>query len=610
MNEPTPDTTTVGAEPEVESGDVTGLRPLPEVEAPSVEQNETSAADSESPEEAADSHASDSEATADPHGLMQRLEDLVKREEELLQSTQLQLVERQRRVKTILEEWKQLGDISSRKLQKLKDRFSQLTSELMNEMEWERWSNSKRKETLCEQAHALLSETDGEIVAEKVKLIQLQWKEIGPSFREDEKLWKRFKEDCDKAFETAKAYFRKCDEERAVVAVKKAELLVELEQAAANDNLKQATPLIKDIQERWSKLGPATRELQRDLEKRYAKICNDFFKQRREHFAQQDSEREENLNLREALCEKAEHWVAKNDWQRALPDIKKLQQEWKSLGPAPQKSAKAVWERFTQACDKIYAPQKEQNQQVHGELVANHEAKLKLCGELEALVNQNDLDAAQKQSEELERQFRQAGPSPRELRHEENRRFSAALRALADKHQQRIEQRQLQRRDISHSKAALCLECESLLENDDWSGAKVQLPDLRQRFKSAGSASLEKELKKRFERCSQWIEQGRQKAQTEVAKQHKVQLERMKHVCFQMERLAGIEPSETDESTQRQWMVAELASKMGRSNASKRSKADEARDLADEWLEIGPVPSGQREPLQQRFDKAQTVFPG
>ena len=537
--------------------------------------------------------------------LLTRFENLIEKEESLLKSTTLKLQERQKRLNKIQKAWDGLAEDGSRKIQKLQQRFSQLSSELKNEMDWERWSNSKRKEDLLKKALLLKDEEGSEELATKVKSYQAEWKTIGPSVKQDDRVWKEFKETCDTAYAKVQDFYKLQDESRAEVAVKKESMLEDLRKLSSSTEWSKSFKGIKQIQDDWKELGPANRENHRKLEKEYQKLCNTFFKARRAHFAKQDEERSANLKLKEELCEKAEHWAEKDDWQRTLPEIKKLQTEWKKTGPVPKQDSDGIWKRFSEACDKVYAKKNEVDSEKLEELKANHVKKEDVCLKMEETLNGEDIDAISKELDSLEKEYKSLGPSPKKEQYEINKRFSKIFKTLNEKSAEQAKKRFEAREKNSEIKAEICLELESLLHAEDWSQGKERIPEIRQRFKAIGGSSLEKALKKRFEVASQWLEQGRQKVGVQAEKVMQENLNTKERLCFDIESLAGIESPEVSASLQRQWMIAELNAKMGKGSVNKKqSKGDEAKKIIEEWYGLGPVPAKDHEKITSRFEAA------
>ena len=67
----------------------------------------------------------------------------------------------------------------------------------------------------------------------------------------------------------------------------------------------------------------------------------------------------------------------------AAAEIKRLQAEWKTIGPVKKSRSEAIWQRFRGACDRFFARYAQRHDIARGERVAAREA---ICAELEALA--------------------------------------------------------------------------------------------------------------------------------------------------------------------------------------------------------------------------------
>src|SRR5205823_2944878 len=91
----------------------------------------------------------------------------------------------------------------------------------------------------------------------------------------------------------------------------------------------------------------------------------------------------ENLAKKEALCVKAEALSQSADWEPAAAEIKKLQNEWKAIGPVKKSRSEAIWQRFRTACDAFFTRYAQRHDIARQERVAAREA---IVADLEALA--------------------------------------------------------------------------------------------------------------------------------------------------------------------------------------------------------------------------------
>jgi hypothetical protein len=92
----------------------------------------------------------------------------------------------------------------------------------------------------------------------------------------------------------------------------------------------------------------------------------------------------ENLATKDALCVQAEALADSTDWDAAALEIKRLQAEWKTIGPVKKSRSEAIWQRFRTACDRFFDRHAHRHDLARAERVAAREA---LCTELESLAS-------------------------------------------------------------------------------------------------------------------------------------------------------------------------------------------------------------------------------
>ncbi len=139
----------------------------------------------------------------------QRKEALCVRAEELSTSTDWR--ETTEAMKALQAEWKTIGPCGKEADEALWQRFRAATQSFFErraaafqDRDREEQENLRRKEELCAAAEALTYAADPVAATEEAKILQAEWKTIGPVRRDRaEALWQRFRAACDKIFENA-----------------------------------------------------------------------------------------------------------------------------------------------------------------------------------------------------------------------------------------------------------------------------------------------------------------------------------------------------------------------------------------------------------------------
>ena len=116
---------------------------------------------------------------------------------------------------------------------------------------------------------------------------------------------------------------------------------------------------------------------------RFRAACDRFFTRRHADLAERKKVWGENLTKKEALIARAEALQDSSEWDAAAAEIKRLQGEWKNIGPVKKSRSEALWQRFRGACDHFFSRYAQRHDIAKGERAAAREA---IVAELEALA--------------------------------------------------------------------------------------------------------------------------------------------------------------------------------------------------------------------------------
>ncbi len=262
--------------------------------------------------------------------------------------------------------------------------FTPKVQELRDVAGWQRWANVGLQEQLCEKMEALTSVEDPEEIARQVRELQQQWRQAADVPRaQGEALWRRFKTAHDAAWSRCEAYFAVQAEARTANLARKVALSDRAEALADSTSWIQTADEIKKLQAEWKTIGPVTRGQEKAIWERFRTACDRFFTRRHADLAERKTVWAENLAKKETLCVAAEALSGSTDWDATAAEIKRLQNEWKSIGPVKKTRSEALWQRFRGACDQFFQRYAQRHDIARGERLAAREA---ICAELEALA--------------------------------------------------------------------------------------------------------------------------------------------------------------------------------------------------------------------------------
>jgi Arc/MetJ-type ribon-helix-helix transcriptional regulator len=259
--------------------------------------------------------------------------------------------------------------------------------ELRDADEWQRWANLQVEEELCKEMEALKAEENLETASRRMRELQARWKQVALAPRaQGEAMWRRFKAAQDEVFARTSAHLAAQNEERAANLVAKLALCERAEALADSTDWVKTAAEIQGLQADWKKIGPVSRGHEKAVWERFRAACDRFFTRRQEDLKHRKEEWASNLAKKEALCEKAEAVADSTEWESAASQLKRLQAEWKTVGPVRKSKSEAVWQRFRGACDRFFDRYKHRDQV---ELQQKAAARDQIIRDLEALLPQN-----------------------------------------------------------------------------------------------------------------------------------------------------------------------------------------------------------------------------
>lgn len=299
-------------------------------------------------------------------------------------------------IKSIQDEWKTIGAVPTSQnkslwasFNALMDRFYDNRSIYFELKELDRKKNLEHKTELCEKAEALKNIKDLKDAIKALNDLHDEFKHIGPVPRDaQEALWNRFKAASDIIYDRRKEFydgqkevFKKNQDEKEVL-IEKLKIFLDYKSDRIKDwNTK--TKEILEIQKNWEKIGPVPREAGKEINKTFWAAFKQFFHNKNLFFKELDEIRATNQASAEALIAKAEELKESTDWQNAANSFMKLQQDWKVLGPTPEKSRDTLYKRFKAACDAFFENRRNSSKASNSEFEANLSKKQEICKQIQ-----------------------------------------------------------------------------------------------------------------------------------------------------------------------------------------------------------------------------------
>lgn len=326
------------------------------------------------------------------------------------------------------------------------------------------------------------------------------------------------------------------------------------------------------------------------LEAKFKEIMSSIKEKRSVMAAEQEQEKEENLQKKLEILEKMKALTENTeDTGKIYNEFKQLQQKWNEIKQIPVGKINELWKTYQLYTEKFYDMVKLNNEFREYDFKKNLEQKTYLCEAAEKLAEEPDVVSAFHQLQKLHQEFRSIGPVAKELRESIWARFKAASSAVNRRHQQHFEALKEKEQNNLDQKTVICEIVESM-EYDtfktfaDWEDKTQEILALQAKWKTIGYAPQKMNVKI-FERfraaCDEFFK--RKAAFFKSVKESMAEnLEKKKALCEKAEALKD----STD------WKeTAEILTK-----------------LQKEWKNIGPVAKKHSDAVWKRFIGACDYF--
>lgn len=335
-------------------------------------------------------------------------------------------------------QWKTIGQVPQAQAKTLwanyhalVDRFYDNQSIYFELKELDRKKNLEAKIELIAKAEKLLTSDSLRDAIKELNELHHEFKHIGPVPKDDkETTWQRFKTASDALYAKRDEFVKKLQEELHVNLEKKVKIAEEVLPFAdfKTDRIKewnQKTLEILALQKSWEQVGGIPRAKAKDVNKKFWNAFKAFFHAKNTFFKKLDEERDTNLKRKQELVAKAIELKQSTDWDKAANELKVLQQQWKDVGPVPEKVREKIYKEFKEACDFFFEQKRDQQHKADNEQLENLKLKESICQALETAAGNGTANEAL--LNDLQVQFASIGFVPRGAMNAIRNRHSAAI---------------------------------------------------------------------------------------------------------------------------------------------------------------------------------------
>ncbi|HZX08109.1 DUF349 domain-containing protein [Kribbella sp.] len=208
--------------------------------------------------------------------------------------------------------------------------------------------------------------------------------------------------------------------------------------------------------------------------------------QRERRKAERAAKVEEARSAKTKIATEAETIAAGTDWRHGVTRLRELLDEWKALPRLDKSSDDELWHRFSSARTTYTRHRKQHFAELSSKREEAAVVKERLAAEAESLASSNDWGPTSGRFRDLMRQWKAAGPAPREVDDKLWARFRAAQDLFFGARDAVQAEENAEQVENLRAKEALLVEIEGILPVEDARTAREQLRDYLDRWDQIG----------------------------------------------------------------------------------------------------------------------------
>ena len=325
-------------------------------------------------------------------------------------------------------------------------------------------------------------------------------------------------------------------------------------------------------------------------ETRLKELIGEYRRRRDEFLATLDAHREDNLAAKIAIIEELKALVGAGETMgQTFNAFRELQQRWREIGPVPLTAVKDLWETYNHHVENFYSYIKINKELRDLDLKKNHEAKVELCEQAEALLLEPSIVNAFHRLQKLHDQWREVGPVAAEHKEAVWERFREASGRINRQHQSYFDSIKEEQKKNLDLKSELCEQVEALTKEPftsrkEWNKASDRLLEIQKVWKTIGFAPKKSNTKvyERFRAACDSFFEAKRNYYNQLKGEMELNLALKNEICEAAEALAASDD----------W----------------KETSDALIALQKKWKETGPVSRRHSDAVWKRFRAACDAF--
>lgn len=474
----------------------------------------------------------------------------------------------------------------ARHLEQLDERLNQLR-------QWKDFAAAPKRLELIEEVESLIGvDEPPQSLLEHLQALRKEWRTINKGIDVDATAEaERFEQAYKAAFQPCQVYLNEqAIIRRANLEARRSVLERVLAFEAALDpehpDHSQMARVLREAPQEWRKHFPVDREASRPLDAEFFGALDRLRGKVNTWYAANTADKK-------AIIARAAQLASAADLPRAIDEVKRLQAEWKTLGPVPHAQSQRLWEEFRAACDAVFARRQQEFAQRAAAFEQVRGAAEALCAQVEEAAQQGPADrpGGEAQVREWREAFDALGELPREHARGLRERFQRAvagyeaqIAGLAQREARAIEQ------NVTTAASKVRAYQRAVIQQDPASGElKAAAGEFIQGVPRWPGKGIAQALKQALDRAAD----GNFHHADDAARERD-----LRRLCIHAEILSGSPTPPEDAGQRREQELQLLQQGLG---AARQADARAWEALRIEWLGMDAVDPAVHDALEQRF---------
>ncbi|MCG2431271.1 DUF349 domain-containing protein [Aequorivita xiaoshiensis] len=299
--------------------------------------------------------------------------------------------------------------------------------------------NLDAKLKLITRAEELAQEANVNKAFRELQMLHKMWKEdIGPVAKEyRDEVWDKFSEATKVIHDKRQAYLAEAEKEFESNLEKKKQLIEEIKKTTeetkpSHQGWQNSIKKVQELRDTFFNTGRVPRANNKEVWKSFKDATSSFNYQKNSFYKNQKKEQFANLEKKRELIKIAEDNKDSEDFEATTQLMKKIQNDWKTIGHVPRKYSDKIWKQFKKACNHYFDRLHAQKNEANKEEVAHYEAKEAMLSKLATFELSGDHKTDIKAIKEKITAWKEIGRVPYNKRNIEQK-FNKILDALFKK---------------------------------------------------------------------------------------------------------------------------------------------------------------------------------